>query len=458
MIYSLGIWEVIVNLIESIFIVIFIEDKLQPKTFKMNSSVVFLLKAIYIFSDSIITDIINYFKIRYEISYAIGLFIVILFTLLFYNDSIAKKIFYSSIYISILMVSDSFATLFINLFLKIPIDESMIGGDFRFLITLIYISSISSLVLITHFIKWKKITESIWNTILFISVSAMGIFFVQYIVSITVQSFYLFGDKDFTEKLIISSTFFCVLFIILLIYIYVLSYTKDYNNKLYEEKQQLLLEESEYKNLIKSTEALRKLKHDMQHHLTFIKFLSKEKNNDLLIDYIDKYISQIDEIHKFVSTGNPAIDCILSRYLILADDYGIPVSYSLSIPSTFTIDLVQLSSLLGNLWTNAITASKKLIDTNSEKKPFIIFFIRPLENMVLISIENAYDGLTQKTGNGKYYSLKNDRYAGIGLKRINEIVDNNDGLIEINDENYIFSVKIIFPITDTEVSIENNNS
>ena len=156
MIYSLGIWEVIVNLIESIFIVIFLEDKLQPKTFKMNSSVVFLLKAIYIFSDSIITDIINYFKIRYEISYAIGLFIVILFTLLFYNDSIAKKIFYSSIYISILMVSDSFATLFINLFLKIPIDESMIGGDFRFLITLIYISSISSLVLITHL---RKITH-----------------------------------------------------------------------------------------------------------------------------------------------------------------------------------------------------------------------------------------------------------------------------------------------------------
>ena len=166
------------------------------------------------------------------------------------------------------------------------------------------------------------------ETISFIIVCFIGLFFGQYISSISVKSFSLFNDESFTNNLLLVSAVYCLLYLILMAYIYALNYTKEQNRKLIEANQQLLLEETNYKNLIETTSSLRKLKHDMQHHLLTIKYLANEKRQAELDDYITKYIGSLEDMHKFVSTGNSAVDCILSTSIQKAKEKGIRVNYA----------------------------------------------------------------------------------------------------------------------------------
>jgi len=233
--------------------------------------------------------------------------------------------------------------------------------------------------------------------------------------------------------------------------------TKEQNRNLLTEKQQLLLEEADYKNLIETTESLRKLKHDMQHHLSAVQFLASDKKYDKLNEYIKNYIGTFDEMNKYISTGNSAIDCILSTYIPKAEQKGIKVTYVLSVPDSFSLNPILTSSLLGNLWTNAITACENLRTNNNSIIPSIDFYIKPTENMLLISIENTYDGKCKKDSHGNYLSTKADKSCGIGLKRINEIVDQNDGILEVTDNNNRFCVHIMFPFNERSI-YENNHT
>ncbi len=84
-------------------------------------------------------------------------------------------------------------------------------------------------------------------------------------------------------------------------------------------------------------------------------------------------------------------------------------------------------------------------------------YVKPIEKMLLISIENSYDGTILKKTNGEYASTKDNKNGGIGIKRIKEIVEQNDGIIEITDNNYIFCVHIMFPLME-KISNENSNT
>lgn len=294
------------------------------------------------------------------------------------------------------------------------------------------------------------------ETVIFIVVCILGLFFGQYIVSITIDSVKLFHNIDFSNKLILVATIYCFLYILLMAYIYILNITKEQNRKLVEDKQQLLLEEADYKGLIERTASLRELKHDMQHHLTTIQYLSQHNLKDELDDFINKYIGSLEDMHKFVSSGNSAIDCILSTNIPNAEQLGIKVSSVITVPDTFKLDPILTASLLGNLWTNSITACKKLIDTHSPINPFIDFYIKPHENLLIISMENSFDGIIKKDSIGQYLSTKSNTY-GIGLRRINEIIEQNDGIINISNNDNIFCVHIMFPLREKDI-YENCNS
>ena len=450
------VWEILINLIESSFFYIFIEDKMKD-SYRFTQKRFKILMILYILLDSISTSILNYFQISYGISYIIAFFIFLFFTLIFYKKSLSIKLLFSSIFLAILFASDTIATMLLQFISKSDLTTTLVGGPLRVPTTLTYLSCIATFVYLSHFIKWKYISLSPVETLLYIALCIIGFFFGQYIVSVTIKSFIIFKNSNFSNELILVSSIYCILFLLLLSYIYMLYCTKEQNRNLLTEKQQLLLEEADYKNLIETTESLRKLKHDMQHHLSAIQFLANNKSYDELNEYIDNYVGSFDEMNKFISTGNSAIDCILSTYIPKAEQKGIKVSYVLTVPDTFSLNPILTSSLLGNLWTNALTACENLIRTDSSIIPSIDFYIKPIENMILISIENTYDGIYKKDSAGNFLSTKTGKLNGTGLKRINEIVDQNDGIIEITDHDNRFCVHIMFPLKEKTTN-ENSNS
>lgn len=444
-----NLWEILTNLIESSFFYVFIEDKMK-NSYRFSKKGLKILMFLYIILDSINTSILNFFQINYAISYTIAFFTFLVFTLIFYKERLSLKLLFSSAYLAILFASDTTATALLQLISPSDITATLVGGTLRIPTTLTYLTCIAAFVYLSHFIKWKYISLSPIETLSYIALCIIGFFFGQYIVAVTIKSFILFKDSGFSNELVLVSSIYCILFLILLSYIYILNYTKEQNRRLLAEKQQLLLEEADYKNLIEATESLRKLKHDMQHHLSAILCLARDRSFNKLTEYIENYIGSFDEVNKFISTGNSAIDCILSSYIPKAEQKGIDVTYALTVPDTFSLNPVLTSSLLGNLWTNAITACENLTKRNRLITASIDFYIKPVENMLLISIENTYDGICKKDHRGNYLSTKIDKSCGIGLKRIHEIVDQNDGIIEVTDNNNRFCVHIMFPLKEKE--------
>lgn len=450
------IWELLINIIESSFLVIFMEDKFKNND-KFPKRLNVFLNTIFILVNSICITVCNYLNLRYEATVILFFIITFVYTLVFYDYKISGKLFFASLFIGIVFASDCISSFLPQLFFNTLVSDILVGGPFRIPATLMYLTCIATLVFISHFVRWKTFSLSPFEMMSYITLCIIGFLFGQYISSLTIEAHIILHNDFFSNRLILVSLIYCFLFLILLTYIYILNYTKEQNRKLREDKQQLLLEEADYKNLIETTDSLRELKHDMQHHLSTIQYLAQENNIFELNDYIDKYIGILENMHQFVSTGNSAIDCILSTSIPKAKQLGIDVSSILTVPDTFNLDPILTSSLLGNLWTNAITASENLLKEDSSKKVFINFYIKPIENMLLISIENTYNGVCKKNADGQYLSTKTSKRRGIGLRRISEIVEQNDGFLEITDNNNLFCVHIMFPLKEKNF-YENSNS
>lgn len=437
-------WELFINLYENFLFVIFMDDKMTLSS-KLNSKLSIILKTFFVLLNSFQITTLNSMHMRFEYSYLINFVCILLFTYLLYKENISIKLLFSSEFLGMLFASDILSCVLMHSFTKANITDIIAGMPLRIPATLIHITSLAVLVFLSHFIKWRYISMSPIESGTYIAICITGCFFVQYIIDLAIDSYDLNKHINLGNKLIHISNIFCILFLILLIYIYALNYTKALNQTLIDERHQLLLEEREYKNLITATKSLQILKHDMQHHLSTIQYLIEAKKYTELDDYIINYSGTMNHMQNCVFTGIPPIDCILSTCIPRAQSYGIHVNSLVIIPSAFKLNPVHTTTLLGNLWSNAITACKKVIGDVSTKAT-IDFSIRPFQNMVLIHIKNTYNGILKKDNKGNYLSTKESGLRGLGIKRIKEIVEQNDGIINITDNNHLFCVYIMFPL------------
>ena len=76
-------------------------------------------------------------------------------------------------------------------------------------------------------------------------------------------------------------------------------------------------------------------------------------------------------------------------------------------PENFPLDSVELSSILGNIWNNSIEAGERL--------------------------------------DGDILSVKQGKEHGLGIRRVKELVEKADGVLQITSDNKIFSVHIMIP-------------
>ena len=71
--------------------------------------------------------------------------------------------------------------------------------------------------------------------------------------------------------------------------------------------------------------------------------------------------------------------------------------------------------------------------------------------MTIIHIENSFDGIVIPSDKYYFDTRKTDKDHGFGLKRINEIVNNEDGMVQICTDNNLFSVHIMLPLKEMNI-------
>nr|WP_276536505.1 GHKL domain-containing protein [Tissierella carlieri] len=207
------------------------------------------------------------------------------------------------------------------------------------------------------------------------------------------------------------------------------NYQNDLTSKYYIEVENI------YKQM-------RGWRHDYHNHMQVMKAyleLGKYEDMDEYLNELDKDLTNIDTVLK---TGNLMVDAILNSKLSMAISQGININAKAIVPKNLQVSDVDLCIIIGNLMDNAMEAATKL--ENPEDR-FIRVYIREMKNQLYISITNSVGGEVKKI-NLEYISTKLGLNHGLGLKRIDSIVNKYNGFINRQNEEGVFATEIILPI------------
>lgn len=442
MLYIDSIWEYIVNFLELALFIIFIHKKLRIRANYKHQAVLMFLFVSFQFA---VLCTLNKMGISSYSTLMSSCVLDIGYAVLFYRDSIIRRIFWGFSYSIICLVAEQISFFIPVTLYKGASLELLLGGTLRKPYTMLYLAMIAVFVLLFHSIGNKDISLSPFQKVAYIFIAISGLAIGHYILRLTLESVDKFGDSSFSARLSLVDLFFIILFLVLMLYIYQLGYSKEENIRLLEEQKIYELERTEFNSLSETTERLRKMKHDMQIYVDAINVLAKDKKWDELIAYTEQYHNTLATTQSAIATGNIAIDCILTAKLDYAEKHGIKTEYSIMAPENFPLDSVELSSILGNIWNNSIEAGERLIISDPTEHPYIYFYIKPYQNMILIHIENNYDGVIKGSIDGDILSVKQGKERGLGIRRVKELVEKADGVLQITSDNKIFSVHIMIP-------------
>lgn len=442
MLYIDSIWEYIVNFLELALFIIFIHKKLRIRANYKHQAVLMFLFVSFQFA---VLCTLNKMGISSYSTLMSSCVLDIGYAVLFYRDSIIRRIFWGFSYSIICLVAEQISFFIPVTLYKGASLELLLGGTLRKPYTMLYLAMIAVFVLLFHSIGNKDISLSPFQKVAYIFIAISGLAIGHYILRLTLESVDKFGDSSFSARLSLVDLFFIILFLVLMLYIYQLGYSKEENIRLLEKQKIYELERTEFNSLSETTERLRKMKHDMQIYVDAINVLAKDKKWDELIAYTEQYHNTLATTQSAIATGNIAIDCILTAKLDYAEKHGIKTEYSIMAPENFPLDSVELSSILGNIWNNSIEAGERLIISDPTEHPYIYFYIKPYQNMILIHIENNYDGVIKGSIDGDILSVKQGKEHGLGIRLVKELVEKADGVLQITSDNKIFSVHIMIP-------------
>lgn len=442
MLYIDSIWEYIVNFLELALFIIFIHKKLRIRANYKHQAVLMFLFVSFQFA---VLCTLNKMGISSYSTLMSSCVLDIGYAVLFYRDSIIRRIFWGFSYSIICLVAEQISFFIPVTLYKGASLELLLGGTLRKPYTMLYLAMIAVFVLLFHSIGNKDISLSPFQKVAYIFIAISGLAIGHYILRLTLESVDKFGDSSFSARLSLVDLFFIILFLVLMLYIYQLGYSKEENIRLLEEQKIYELERTEFNSLSETTERLRKMKHDIQIYVDAINVLAKDKKWDELIAYTEQYHNTLATTQSAIATGNIAIDCILTAKLDYAEKHGIKTEYSIMAPENFPLDSVELSSILGNIWNNSIEAGERLIISDPTEHPYIYFYIKPYQNMILIHIENNYDGVIKGSIDGDILSVKQGKEHGLGIRLVKELVEKADGVLQITSDNKIFSVHIMIP-------------
>lgn len=442
MLYIDSIWEYIVNFLELALFIIFIHKKLRIRANYKHQAVLMFLFVSFQFA---VLCTLNKMGISSYSTLMSSCVLDIGYAVLFYRDSIIRRIFWGFSYSIICLVAEQISFFIPVTLYKGASLELLLGGTLRKPYTMLYLAMIAVFVLLFHSIGNKDISLSPFQKVAYIFIAISGLAIGHYILRLTLESVDKFGDSSFSARLSLVDLFFIILFLVLMLYIYQLGYSKEENIRLLEEQKIYELERTEFNSLSETTERLRQMKHDMQIYVDAINVLAKDKKWDELIAYTEQYHNTLATTQSAIATGNIAIDCILTAKLDYAEKHGIKTEYSIMAPENFPLDSVELSSILGNIWNNSIEAGERLIISDPTEHPYIYFYIKPYQNMILIHIENNYDGVIKGSIDGDILSVKQGKEHGLGIRLVKELVEKADGVLQITSDNKIFSVHIMIP-------------
>lgn len=185
---------------------------------------------------------------------------------------------------------------------------------------------------------------------------------------------------------------------------------------------------------------MRGWRHDYHNHIQAMKAYLAMGEVEELQEYISKLEKELDSVDSLVKSGNIMMDAILNSKISIMLKHGIQVDFKAVLPEELKIKDIDMCVMVSNLLENAVESCMKVpVD-----KRFIRIYSEVFGSQFYISIQNSAEkelDFNQRN----YISTKRGEH-GLGMKRVQFLVDKYEGFLNLQNEPGIFASEITIPL------------
>lgn len=354
-----------------------------------------------------------------------------------------KAVLWSGVYFLIVSLADNLTFSVGEAMAAEPVADFMTFGSARIQFTLVYLFLVAVLVWVAaHLGEPDPVFPPVVSLALFALLS-VGIFAEESVLDISLAL--RAHPEAAAEARTLTALCYLLLLILsaLLVAFEWLGVILRKNRELRQKQQLTLAEQQQYDLMVSASESLSEWKHDYQGQLRLISALIEQGNYAELKQFCNQLDSALPASACILCSGNRTMDAVISLRMMEARRHGIRFDTQLYLPNQIPLEDVTFASLVGNLLDNAIEACRKIPENAA-----IQFQIRPWKQMLYLFCSNSSDGAYLHGTQGVLLSTKKESHHGIGIRRIQEIVEQSGGTCQFQAEKDRFSVSIMIPLED----------
>lgn len=183
-------------------------------------------------------------------------------------------------------------------------------------------------------------------------------------------------------------------------------------------------------------EETRKIRHDINNHLTALGILINEDKIAEAKAYLSEISAELSAQKPPAATGRPVLDALLFGKAQTAANCGVKLEITFDAVFSEKISDYDLCGIFGNVLDNAVEACEKY-----DGQRFIRLDVKKQMDMLCIFCENPYSSAELSPA---LETSKPDKSShGYGIRRIEQLAAKHGGMVKISASNNLFSVSIL---------------
>lgn len=215
-------------------------------------------------------------------------------------------------------------------------------------------------------------------------------------------------------------------------------FSKQMDKRLASYQRELI--ETHYEEVENMYGKMRGWRHDYRNHIQVLKILAANGDIEGIQRYLEELDKDLNTLDMIVKTGNTMADAILNSKISLAQSRKIMIRVDAHIPVKLKMSELDLCCIIGNLLDNAIEASMML----SEEERMIRVYMDMKGTQLYISVTNFTASKKLVKTDSRYQTTKGDNH-GLGLVRIDNIIERLEGYLSRNSEDGAFTTEVLIP-------------